>query len=154
MAHRFQRPCLICGQLTLNRSRCDTHEAEFQAKRDKAREPKRQHYKGNYQARAKKVRESATMCYLCGQGYKPNDPFQADHVIAGNPNSPLLPAHRSCNMYAVICWVRMTCGCVFNVCVVKSLSCECTHVRCDYFKIRRALFSTDICYKITIINAV
>ena len=35
--------------------------------------------------------------WLCGGGAVPGDPWQADHVIPGNPDSPLAPAHRSCN---------------------------------------------------------
>jgi hypothetical protein len=34
---------------------------------------------------------------LCGGGARPNDPWQADHVIPGDADSPLAPAHRSCN---------------------------------------------------------
>ncbi|WBP87050.1 HNH endonuclease [Kitasatospora cathayae] len=32
-----KRPCLVCGRLTANPSRCDTHQAEYQAARDKQR---------------------------------------------------------------------------------------------------------------------
>ena len=58
---------------------------------------KRNHYKGDYATRAKQVREATTHCYLCGQGPRVNDPFQADHVFG--PNDPTLAgAHRSCNI--------------------------------------------------------
>ena len=96
----FPRPCLDCGILTLNSNRCDTHKKIHQQKIDAKRINKRNHYKGNYQRRAKLIRETAQVCHICKQGYKPNDPFQADHVIPGDthPDSLLLPAHRSCNI--------------------------------------------------------
>lgn len=62
-----------------------------------AQKQQRVHYKGDYRKRAKIVRETATNCWLCGEGYRPNDPFQADHVRPGDPNSLLMPAHASCN---------------------------------------------------------
>jgi hypothetical protein len=59
---------------------------------------KRQHYGGDYRKRAKAVRDAATHCWLCGEPARLNDPWQADHVVAGEIDSPLLPAHRSCNI--------------------------------------------------------
>jgi hypothetical protein len=38
------------------------------------------------------------VCWLCGEGARPNDPWQADHVDPGNHHSQLLGAHRSCNI--------------------------------------------------------
>jgi 5-methylcytosine-specific restriction protein A len=32
-----KRPCLVCGRLTTNPSRCDVHQAEYLAARDKKR---------------------------------------------------------------------------------------------------------------------
>jgi hypothetical protein len=94
----FPKPCLDCGVIVKNGSRCPTHQSAYQKRIDELRAHKRTHYSGNYKARAKKVRDYATICWLCKQGEKPNDPWQADHVIEGNPLSPLLPAHRSCNI--------------------------------------------------------
>ncbi|WP_371646480.1 HNH endonuclease [Streptomyces mirabilis] len=37
MATRRQRPCLVCGTLTRNASRCDTHQAAWQQQQDRAR---------------------------------------------------------------------------------------------------------------------
>ena len=51
-----------------------------------------------YQRKAKIIRETATQCWLCGNGYNPADPWQADHVNPRAINSVLLPAHRSCNI--------------------------------------------------------
>lgn len=54
-------------------------------------------YAGDYRRRAKAIRDHAEFCWLCGGGAREDDPWQADHVIPGDPNSPLAPAHRSCN---------------------------------------------------------
>jgi len=54
-------------------------------------------YLGDYKRRAKAVREQAVNCHICGDPARLNDPWTADHIIAGDPNSPLAPAHRSCN---------------------------------------------------------
>lgn len=93
----FPRPCLDCGVLTSKGNRCQPHQTTYQAKLDERRKPNRKHYSYDYQKRAKQVRESATICWICKEGYKPNDPWTADHYYPGIPDSPLLPAHRSCN---------------------------------------------------------
>ena len=98
---RFPKPCLVCGSLTKGLSRCEQHQAEWQTLENlrlqemKARRPNL--YDSNYRRKAKAVRESALFCHLCGEPGRPNDPFTADHLIAGNPDSPLAAAHRSCN---------------------------------------------------------
>jgi len=98
---RFPKPCLVCGSLTKGLSRCEVHQAEWQTlenirlKEMKARRPNL--YDSNYRKKAKIVRETAITCHLCNEGYRYNDPFTADHLIAGDPNSPLAAAHRSCN---------------------------------------------------------
>jgi hypothetical protein len=93
----FNRPCLDCGVLTNKNNRCEKHQALQQAKIDAKRADKRAHYKGDYQRRAKQVRENASVCWLCGEGYRDGDPWTADHVYQSEVNSPLLAAHRSCN---------------------------------------------------------
>ena len=98
---RFPKPCLVCGVLTKGLSRCEVHQAEWQTvenlrlKEMKARRPNL--YDANYRRKAKVVRESAIYCHLCGEPGRMNDPFTADHIIAGDKESPLAPAHRSCN---------------------------------------------------------
>ena len=94
----IRRPCLGCRQLTPTGNRCPTCQTKHQALIDAHRAHKRNHYKGDYAARAKAVREAATHCWLCGQGPRPDDPWQADHIYPGQPDSPLAPAHRSCNI--------------------------------------------------------
>jgi len=64
---------------------------------DARRQPFRNHYKGSYSSRAKQVRANAEICWICKDGRRTDDPFTADHYFPGIANSPLLPAHRSCN---------------------------------------------------------
>ena len=97
MIRGVRRVCLGCGVLTAYGSRCETCKAE-QDREIEARRGERQHYKGDYAKRAKQVRATAETCHICGQGWKQGDPWQADHLIEGDPESPLLPAHRSCNI--------------------------------------------------------
>lgn len=47
------------------------------------------------------MRATAKACWICGDGKRDNDPWQADHVIPvqnGGGEGPLLAAHRSCNI--------------------------------------------------------
>jgi hypothetical protein len=98
---RFPKPCLVCGNLTQGLSRCEVHQAEWQTienLRLKEMKAKRINlYDNNYRQRAKLVRATAVYCHLCGDPARPNDPFTADHLVAGDPESELAPAHRSCN---------------------------------------------------------
>jgi hypothetical protein len=96
----YAKPCLDCGKLTGGASRCEIHQKmllqRLEAKRAERKRETGQ-YAGNYRKRAKQVRDSALYCHLCNEGMRIDDPFQADHLIPGDPNSPLAPAHRSCN---------------------------------------------------------
>ena len=102
---KFPKPCLECGKLTTGGSRCEQHEREkweiHNATRNQRNRftPKkfRPGYTGDYAKRAAEVRKNAVYCHLCGDTYRNSDPWTADHLIPGDPNSPLLPAHRSCN---------------------------------------------------------
>jgi len=92
----FARPCLKCGVLIRGGSYCTPHNPR--ARDTGARkEKKRNLYGGDYWKRAKLVRETATHCHLCGKQFVEGDRVEADHLIAGDPNSPLAPAHRECN---------------------------------------------------------
>ena len=98
--HKFKQPCMDCGKLTRHGSRGEEHSAAVNKYADfKKAERKRLtgQYSGDYRKRAKEVRESATICWLCGDGARRDDPWQADHVVPGDPYSVLAPAHRSCN---------------------------------------------------------
>jgi len=90
-----RRVCVRCGVLTLHGSVCEPCEQE----RERIRSRKRgtRHYTTEYRKRAAQVRATAVTCWLCGDGARANDPWTADHVVPGDPDSPLAPAHRSCN---------------------------------------------------------
>lgn len=97
---KFKRPCLDCGELTFNSSRCDVHQERIEQLmniRKAQRKKESGQYSGDYRKRAKEVRDNAIVCHICGEGAKHNDPWQADHLIPGDPNSVLASAHRSCN---------------------------------------------------------
>ena len=89
----IRRPCLDCRELTTNTRRCDT----CSARRERLR-PNRTKYDGDYPTRSRLVRENARYCWICLEGPRDWDPWQADHLYPDDPNSPLLPAHRSCNI--------------------------------------------------------
>ncbi len=88
----IRRPCLTCRRLTTEPTRCLTCEGKRQAMRNASRT----HYKGDYPERSRLVRETATHCWLCGEGARADDPWTADHVH-GPESDVLAPAHRSCN---------------------------------------------------------
>jgi hypothetical protein len=92
------RPCLDCGKLTKN-TRCETCRLAQVRVWDAQRDPaKRKHYTGTYQREAKRVREAGIACHWCGGPFTPDNPVQADHVDAGNPNSVLVASCRRCNI--------------------------------------------------------
>lgn len=96
----FPRPCIDCGKLTLNANRCDEHKLRFDKAADlvkRERKLRSGQYSGSYKRRAAEIRLTAVVCHLCNQGPRLDDPWQADHLIPGDPNSPLAAAHRSCN---------------------------------------------------------
>ena len=94
---RFQKPCLDCGALSLE-TRCEVHRKRVEQLRDVRRaEKKKNLYNSRYKKQAAIVRATAIVCHICGDGARMSDPWQADHLDAGNPDSPLAAAHRSCN---------------------------------------------------------
>lgn len=103
MAHSFPKPCIRCGKLSLN-NLCDEHLAQKKATasaRGAVRKSQTNQYGGAYRRLAKIVRDTAEFCHICGKGYKPNDPFEADHLTPGIEVvsiDQLAPAHRSCNI--------------------------------------------------------
>jgi hypothetical protein len=98
---RFPKPCLVCGALTQGLSYCTTHQEQkdnlnaLRLQEYKKRKPNIYDY--DYRKRAKVVRETAIICHLCSEPARFNDPFEADHLLAGDKSSPLAAAHRSCN---------------------------------------------------------
>jgi hypothetical protein len=98
MTGRFNRPCLTCGVLTRGTSYCDTHKP-VKPESERRKQIKRERYDSTYRRLAKHVRETTTVCHICGGGPRLDDPWEADHV---NPHDPamkyvLAGAHRSCN---------------------------------------------------------
>jgi hypothetical protein len=98
MTRPFPNPCLDCGKLTTHGARCQEHTIDRTRQRDATRRPNHDTYYGpDYRRRAKQIRDNATICWICKGGWVPSDPWTADHLEPGNPNSQLAPAHRSCN---------------------------------------------------------
>jgi 5-methylcytosine-specific restriction endonuclease McrA len=101
----FPKPCLKCKALFKARSEyCDACRLERKPREQKPRaySPERKIkksilYGSNYRGRAKVVRDSATYCHICLKPFLDRTEIQADHLIPGNPDSPLAAAHRVCN---------------------------------------------------------
>jgi len=99
---RFRKPCLECGKLSFE-NRCETHQAIYKTKRAERynsiarKEKKKLLYGGDYQKRRAAVLANAVRCHICREYFKAGDKIDADHLIPGNPNSDLMPAHASCN---------------------------------------------------------
>ena len=72
----------------------DQREAQRQADRRRGRTL----YASNeYKKAAAAIKATATHCHLCGQAFQNRNEITADHLRAGDPTSPLAPAHRKCN---------------------------------------------------------
>jgi len=97
---RFNKPCLGCGDLS-KENYCTTCAKAIQRRRDSNPvrvEKKRNLYGPNYRRLAKQVKDNATNCHICGEGYRPDDTWEADHLYPElGDASPLAPAHRTCN---------------------------------------------------------
>jgi 5-methylcytosine-specific restriction endonuclease McrA len=102
----MKQPCIDCGRPS-DATRCPTHAAEH-ATRTNARQTTLRRSRGRrtynsrgYRDASAAVRATATRCWICGEGPRRDDPWQADHVIpvkdAGG-TGPLAAAHRSCNV--------------------------------------------------------
>lgn len=97
----MNRPCLTCGTLTRN-TRCKRCTTIHDNNRYRARPPRPHHTDPNYRRTSQQLRtmwnaDPYTTCWICGEGARPGDPWQADHHTPGDPTSILLPAHRTCN---------------------------------------------------------
>jgi len=99
-----KQPCLDCG-IPTDGSRCRQHTVRHERQRQRTQTLKRmvggaapRPYGGDYRQRAAEVRATTSICWLCGEAWRPDDPWQADHVEPGNVYSQLRGAHRSCNI--------------------------------------------------------
>jgi hypothetical protein len=102
----MMKPCLDCGtpsehercnpcQTIFNRGRYGKQTAQRKAKGG------RPQYGGGWAAYSRAIRAAATICWICNEGPKPNDPWQADHLMPaqhGGGAGPARAAHRSCNI--------------------------------------------------------
>ena len=92
----FNSPCLKCGTLVRGSSYCGgCRPIRVDSPERKAK--KRELYNADYRKLRKQIKSQATHCHLCGQAFEYGDSIEADHLIAGQPDSPLAPAHRECN---------------------------------------------------------
>ena len=100
---RLPRPCLDCGVLTTNTSRCDSHQQARELQQALRQDPKRKEkkarlYNSHYQGVAKAIRAIATNCYLCLEPFTLHNRVQVDHLYPSRFElSPLLPACERCN---------------------------------------------------------
>ena len=100
----MKQPCLECGRPT-NGTRCSLHQVRHERQRNRTASIRRSNgggasrpYDAEYRKAAAEVRATTLFCWICGKPAKPDDPWQADHVIPGNRFSELRGAHRSCNI--------------------------------------------------------
>jgi hypothetical protein len=98
---RFPKPCLTCGQLTKGASYCEAHQLEVDA-REKQRQTIRKRGRviyndSNYRKVRAYLKATATHCHLCKEAFTDRNQITADHLIPGDINSPLAPAHAVCN---------------------------------------------------------
>jgi hypothetical protein len=101
----FPKPCLKCKAIFTFRSEyCDSCRLEKKPREQKPRietperkARKRLLYNPTYKKIARGIKETATTCHLCRQPFTDRNQIQADHLIPGDPSSPLLAAHARCN---------------------------------------------------------
>ena len=101
----MRQPCLDCGTPS-PASRCLACATGHRQQRDQVATARRKsmggrpHYGASHRKQGEGVRATAVHCWLCGQGQRPNDPWQADHIIPAfqGGGGGLAPAHRSCNI--------------------------------------------------------
>lgn len=94
---RFPKPCLACNKLTTGGSYCDVHQAPLDEKERQRKRGRTLYNSTHYRKARAYLRATATHCHLCKQPFTNRNDITADHVIAGDPNSPLAPAHSICN---------------------------------------------------------
>ena len=77
--------------------RCGRRPATGRNECDRCRNRRREHLGPDYRRRALELRARASVCELCGQPPRLDDPLQVHHVWPGEIDSPLQVIHRSEN---------------------------------------------------------
>jgi len=99
---RFPKPCLDCNKITAGGTRCIDCQKKIDdlaaVRRNQIKRSTNQ-YGGSYKRRAALIRQTAIICWICGEGPRANDPWQADHVNPGENGdfAELRAAHGTCN---------------------------------------------------------
>lgn len=94
----FRKPCLTCGKLgEPGVAYCVEHEAERRRKINWTKNQRTLYKSPEYRRARQHIKDTATHCHLCGQAFTNRNEITADHILAGDPTSPLAPAHRTCN---------------------------------------------------------
>lgn len=101
----FPRPCLSCQRIHKDGgdycTRCRTERNRQRENKPERRLKKKTLYGGDYPRRRAAMVEQTIVynlpCHICKQNFQRVEDITADHVDATNPNSILLPAHKSCN---------------------------------------------------------
>jgi len=98
----FQKPCIMCGKLSPDAT-CKQCHLKKERARDRVRDAdparrikKATLYDSQYRKQAALLKTRGGICYLCGE-VVPAGTGQADHIDAGNPDSPLAITHSFCN---------------------------------------------------------
>lgn len=102
---RFPRPCVKCNRLHRDPGdyciSCRTELNRIKESNPDRIARKRMLYSNGYPARrARMVAETIERnlnCHICNKPFESKSDITADHLLAGNPNSPLAPAHKACN---------------------------------------------------------
>lgn len=102
---RFPRPCLKCNVLHKDKGDyCAACRKQYERDRERKRyeDPvfrarKQLLYSSAYKATAKIIKANATHCHICKEAFTDRSQITADHLIPGDPASPLAPAHKGCN---------------------------------------------------------
>ena len=102
---RLPRPCLSCNQLHKDKGEfCSSCRTERDRKREANPERiarKKMLYGNDYRKRREVLVKETIInnlcCHICKLPFESKADITADHLMAGNPQSPLAPAHKRCN---------------------------------------------------------
>lgn len=98
----FNKPCIFCGKLA-RQTPCPECKRVRERTRDQQRDAdpirrakKAALYDTTYRKKRELLKKRGGICYLCGEIVPPLS-GQADHLIPGDPESPLAITHSFCN---------------------------------------------------------